>query len=243
MPGSQIERSLPAATWVGAFVDGSASVRIERSLRLVRPRYSGLIVTLRDGHLLALADLVAADPDVDQRRRPADRAGEDSAGGRAAMAGAQHVRRVDQGSGAAEGAEGDLGDRGELVRPGVGAARRRRSMAKRPRMRARPRSRGRRRTCAALDDPPEFWFSARAQPPWRRLSYLENAQRMPNLSQRGDARRRGGRRVVVDVAGSTPWRAPRPARGRSAASSRGTSAGTSCARPGASSWRAAAPPG
>jgi hypothetical protein len=46
VPGSQIERSLPAATCVGSSVAGSDSVRIERSLRSVRPRYSGGIETL-----------------------------------------------------------------------------------------------------------------------------------------------------------------------------------------------------
>src|SRR5687767_2100880 len=46
VPGSQIERSLAPATSVGACDDGSASSRIEMSLRSVRPRYSGGIETL-----------------------------------------------------------------------------------------------------------------------------------------------------------------------------------------------------
>jgi hypothetical protein len=38
------------------------------------------------------------------------------------VAGTQDVRRIDERARAAEGAEGDLGDRGELARPGVGPA-------------------------------------------------------------------------------------------------------------------------
>ena len=48
--GFQIERSLPAATWVGAWVDARSSVRIDRSLRVLsRPRNSGLITTSDTG--------------------------------------------------------------------------------------------------------------------------------------------------------------------------------------------------